>query len=125
MKKSLGPFWSKQNVEAGARVAKAWKDYFQSATQAPTAATAVAPDARVAAARAQHETELLRYPNVVGIADGIRMRAGVPTGEKSVVVLVQRKVPLADLAESDVLPRQIDGVPIDVVEIGRVDALVS
>jgi hypothetical protein len=36
--------------------------------------------------------------------------------------MVRQKIPRALLAESDVLPVEIDGVPVDVVEVGDISA---
>lgn len=65
----------------------------------------------------------MRYPNVVGVADGVGMRAGKPTGEDCIVVYVERKVPKSKLEKGEVLPRRIEGVLVDVVEVGRVEPL--
>jgi hypothetical protein len=78
--------------------------------------------ASVADARARHEAELMRYPNVVGVADGIATRGGESTGEQCIVVYVSTKVPVGELAAEAVLPREIDGVRVDVVEVGRIEA---
>ena len=48
----------------------------------------------MAAVLARHEAELLRYPNVVAVAPGIRTKRGRPTGEACVVVYVERKIPV-------------------------------
>jgi hypothetical protein len=78
--------------------------------------------ARIAAVRARHETRLLRYPNVVGVSEGPRVRGGRPAGEQCLIVYVARKVPAAELADADVLPTMLDGVPVDVQESGTVEA---
>jgi hypothetical protein len=75
--------------------------------------------AQIAAVQSRRERELLRYPNVVGVATGTRTREGEPSGEPCLVVFVERKVPEADLRPGEVLPRELDGVPVDVVEAGR------
>jgi hypothetical protein len=77
---------------------------------------------RIADVRARHEAELMRYPNVVGVADGIATRRGEPTGEQSIVVYVSRKVPAGELAADAVLPTEVDGVRVDVVEAGLIEA---
>lgn len=79
--------------------------------------------ARVTSVRAAHEARLLRYPNVVAVADGIRTRDGQPTGEPCIVVYVSRKVPRERLSPDEVLPEQLDGVGVDVVPVGEVRAL--
>ena len=80
------------------------------------------PGWETADVRARHEAELMRYPNVVGVADGIATRGGKPTGEQSIVVYVSRKVPASELAADAVLPTEIDGVRVDVVEAGLIEA---
>ena len=69
--------------------------------------------ADVAAVQARHQQELLRLPNVVGVA----------TGESGRLVLVSRKVPESELAPDERLPREIEGVPVDVVETGAIEPL--
>jgi len=61
---------------------------------------------------------LLAKPNVVGVAVGLKNNVGEP----SVVVLVQRKVPVAALTVAESVPKEVDGVKTDVVEIGYVRA---
>ena len=65
----------------------------------------------------------MRYPNVIGVADGICTKPGKPTGEPCLVVVVERKIPPAKLAKDAILPDRIEGVPIDVVEVGKIEAL--
>lgn len=79
--------------------------------------------AGLAQARSRHEPALMRYPNVVGVSEGGRMRGGRPTGESSLVVYVERKIPRDQLGEDEVLPSQVDGVPVDVVEVGVIEPL--
>jgi len=68
-----------------------------------------------------HEQELLDKANVLGVGVGLQDVAG--GGERvAVVVLVRRKVPLAQLAPEDRIPSEIDGVPVDVQEVGDVRA---
>lgn len=78
--------------------------------------------ARLAAVRARHEDRLMRFPNVVGVSEGTRVRGGVDTGEPCLVVYVTHKVPPAELGEADVLPSELDGVPVDVRAVGRIEA---
>ncbi len=78
--------------------------------------------ARAQAVREAHAAELMQKANVVGVGVGMRQRGGRRQEEIALVVLVRRKVPRALLAEADVLPGVIDGVPLDVVEVGDVRA---
>ncbi len=77
---------------------------------------------RADAVRRAHQDELLVKANVVGVGVGLRQRAGSPTNEVALVVLVRRKVPAHQLAPEDRIPRAIDGVPVDVQEVGDVRA---
>lgn len=65
----------------------------------------------------------MRYPNVVGVGEGICTKRGKPTGERCLVVFVERKVPPAKLAKDESLPSRIEGVSVDVVEVGKIEAL--
>lgn len=126
MKKVLKPMWSDEEVAAAARAFDRWNAFFAGRVEGPAGGAPRAPlltqDARIADVLARHEAALLRRPNVVAVAAGFRTRGGVPTDERCLVVYVRRKVPARQLAAADRLPRQIEGVPIDVVEIGPVEA---
>jgi len=78
--------------------------------------------ARARAVKAAHAPALLKKANVVGVGVGLREQGGVRTGEVALVVMVSQKVPLADLAPADVIPASLDGVPVDVQEVGRISA---
>jgi hypothetical protein len=81
------------------------------------------PDqSKIAVVQAQHAQELMRYPNVVGVASGFRTRGGQPVDEPCLVVYVERKLPESELSRAEILPTEIDGVPVDVVEVGRIQA---
>jgi hypothetical protein len=73
--------------------------------------------------KTRHEAELLRYPNVVGVATGVRTTGGKTGEERCIVVFVTTKIPERELGEGDVLPRELEGVPVDVVEAGRIEPL--
>jgi hypothetical protein len=69
-----------------------------------------------------HEVELMGRANVVGVGVGFRQRGGVRTGEVALVVMVRQKVARAQLAPADVIPTEIEGVPVDVQEVGEIKA---
>jgi len=69
-----------------------------------------------------HEDELLSKANVLGVGVGLRERGGRRGEQVALVVLVRRKLPAVELAPKDVIPREIDGVPVDVQEVGDVRA---
>jgi hypothetical protein len=71
----------------------------------------------------RHERELLRKANVVAVGLGYGTRRGVQTKEVCIVVSVKNKVPLSKLKPQDVIPAQIEEVPVDVVETGEIRAL--
>lgn len=72
--------------------------------------------------KARHEAELMNRPGVIGVGVGLREHEGIATGEVAIVVLVERKRPLDELPPGEVLPDAVEGVPVDVVEVGRIDA---
>jgi hypothetical protein len=71
-------------------------------------------------AAAVHTDRILQFPNVFGCAVGQRTVGGRPTGEASLVVFVERKLPLEALRSDEILPREVatqsGTVVIDVVE---------
>ncbi|MFQ3568353.1 MAG: hypothetical protein SNJ59_15295 [Aggregatilineales bacterium] len=69
-----------------------------------------------------HQDQLLRKQNVVGVAIGFKNALDDPRDEMAIVVLVEQKVPLAALSAEDVIPREVDGMRTDVVEIGYLRA---
>lgn len=78
---------------------------------------------RVQEVKRRREAELLRKANVVAVGIGYRQRGGRSTDELCLVVSVRRKVPLEALAPEDRIPPEIDGVPVDVQEVGTLRAL--
>jgi hypothetical protein len=123
----LKPKWSKRQLRAGQRMREAWETFFSSASKDASIAShqpfAVEGDGRLAGIQAKVEAELLGYSNVIGVATGIRVRGGKPTGEPCIVVYVSQKLPITKLAKSEVIPHEIEGVPIDVVDVGEIGAL--
>lgn len=73
-------------------------------------------------AQAAVQEDLMRRENVVGVAVGNKGDKTDPNGEPAVVVLVERKLPLAALSATDVIPKQVDGVRTDVYEVGYLRA---
>lgn len=71
----------------------------------------------------RHEQKLLRKANVVAVGIGYCTRGGVPTKEVCIVVSVKNKVPVSELKPQDVVPAEIENVPVDVVETGEIRAL--
>ena len=84
---------------------------------------ALSPTEKVAAVKRARQAELLRKANVVGVGVGYRRQRGQPTDTVALVVMVSRKLPREQLAPEDLLPRELDGVPVDVQEVGELRAL--
>lgn len=61
---------------------------------------------------------LLKIPHVMGVAVGLEKKDGAYTGDVCLVVMVDKKRSTGDLAPSDVIPKELDGVKVDVQEIG-------
>ena len=78
---------------------------------------------RVRAVKSIYEADLMRKANVVGVGIGLRQTGGKQTGEPAVVVSVTHKVPISQLAAGDVIPRELDGIPVDVQVVGELRAL--
>ncbi len=77
---------------------------------------------RATDAQQQFTEELLKYPHVVGVAVGYVTRNGERQDEIGLIVMVDEKISEAQLAPEEILPRQIDGVPVDVQEMGTFTA---
>jgi hypothetical protein len=77
---------------------------------------------KIRAVRRTYEDELMSKANVVGVGVGYRQRGGERTGELALVVMVNKKVPEALLAPEDIIPSSLEGVPVDVQEVGEIRA---
>lgn len=80
------------------------------------------PFGKAQAVKRAYQAELMSKANVVGVGVGLPQQSGVPPGEVAIVVMVRQKVPLAQLASADVIPTKIEGVPVDVQEVGEIVA---
>ncbi|MDX2162477.1 MAG: hypothetical protein SF162_14215 [bacterium] len=78
--------------------------------------------AQAVQAQAANEDKLLAKNNVVGVGVGFKESNGVVTDEVAVVVLVQQKVEFSALSAEDVIPRDLDGIRTDVLEVGYLRA---
>jgi hypothetical protein len=74
----------------------------------------------------KHEDQLLRLPNVVGVAIGEKVVKGqVVPGKEVIRVLVTRKVPESQLKPDQVIPKTLEGYETDVEEVGIITAQVA
>jgi hypothetical protein len=73
--------------------------------------------------RQSYRDMLLSKPHVVGLGIGFRKVGGQMTDEVALIVMVDKKLPEYQLKPGDQIPRELDGVPVDVQEIGQIRAL--
>jgi hypothetical protein len=62
---------------------------------------------------------LLAMANVVGVGVGYR---GGARQEVALVVMVKQKLPRTQLREEDLLPQEIEGIPVEVRVVGELRA---
>jgi hypothetical protein len=67
--------------------------------------------------KARAAAEFMTWPGVTAVGIGGRERDGRPTGEVVLKVFVVRKRPLSDVAADQILPREFEGVGVDVSEL--------
>ena len=77
---------------------------------------------KVRSVKAKYQEELMNKANVVGVGIGFRHRVGQRTEEVVLVVMVDKKVAATALAEADLVPSKLEGVVVDVQEVGRIRA---
>ena len=87
----------------------------------PSAAES-SPIERATEVKRRNQEELLSKANVVGVGIGFEYKGGQKTDRVAIVVMVRRKLPVAQLAPRDVIPEELDGVPVDVQEVGEIRA---
>jgi|GraSoiStandDraft_16_1057320.scaffolds.fasta_scaffold1019279_2 hypothetical protein len=68
--------------------------------------------------RRLHEGRLMKLANVSGVGTG----RDEHSGQDVIIVFVTRKVPRDRLRQEDVVPDELDGVPVRVLAIGEVSA---
>ena len=83
----------------------------------------LSPAQKASAIKRAYQAELMSKANVVGVGVGYRYQGGKPTDRVALVVMVRHKVPRHQLATEDILPTAIEGIPVDVQEVGEPRAL--
>jgi hypothetical protein len=73
---------------------------------------------RASEVQAKYADILMSKPHVVGVGVGFAQQNGERTPTVALVVMVDEKIPLAQLALDDVIPSQLDGVRVDVQSTG-------
>ena len=77
------------------------------------------PDlSRIQQVKERHESALLRKKNVVGVGIGYRQKGNQFTDEMVLTVMVRRKERWDTLRPADRIPSELDGVPVDVQQVG-------
>lgn len=77
---------------------------------------------RITRIQSQYTEALMHKANVIGVGVGLKKQHGAFTQQPALVVLVTHKVPKDQLSPEDFIPREIEGVPIDVQEAGFLTA---
>lgn len=75
--------------------------------------------------RKSNQTAMLKKRNVIGVGVALKETAGQKTSDLSLTVLVQEKMAKQEISEKDLIPDKIDGIPTDVVRVGKVVAFNS
>jgi hypothetical protein len=69
-----------------------------------------------------HRDDLMAKENVVGVGVGFRPVEGSDEREIAIVVMVARKLPKSKLADDDLIPQNLEGIRVDVREVGKLAA---
>jgi hypothetical protein len=109
--------WPSEARTAAQQHADAWQEHFAGEEVRP-GADVLLQVARVTEVQKTHERALLARENVVGVAAGMKVKKGTPTGDAAVTILVEQKVPKSRLSADALVPAELDGVPTDVIESG-------
>jgi len=71
----------------------------------------------------KYETLLLSKKNVIGVGIGFREKDGQMTDQMALIVSVSKKLSTSEVSAADFIPIEIEGVPVDVKEVGEIRAL--
>lgn len=67
-------------------------------------------------ALAKVEGDWMSRPGVVAVEVARRWQDNAPTDQVGIRVTVQRKLPRNEIPSSELFPRSLEGIPVDVVE---------
>lgn len=65
---------------------------------------------------------LLKKSQVVGVGRGFKEVGGKQTEEEAIIILVEKKLPFKSLLADQLVPKTLDGVLTDVIEVGELKA---
>jgi len=71
----------------------------------------------------QSKSKLLTLPQVVGVGYGFKEVKGVKTEQEAIIVLVTKKLPPEQLTEHELVPKNVNSMVTDVIEVGELKAL--
>jgi hypothetical protein len=80
------------------------------------------PTQKAMSVKRSYQEELMSKANVVGVGVGFQNKGGEKTDNVAIIVMVRRKLPKSQLAPQDIVPTELEGVPIDVQEVGDIKA---
>lgn len=80
---------------------------------------------RVKRVKRLYGKKLMTLDNVVGLGTGYKMIEKETTKIPAVIVLVKKKLPEKELSRSNIIPRTLDRVSTDVIEVGEVRLLTA
>lgn len=70
------------------------------------------------------EDNILNKNNIAGIGVGEKWVDGLPTDTKAILIFVEKKITESDVigkySVDDVIPKEIAGIPTDVIEVGKI-----
>jgi hypothetical protein len=75
-------------------------------------------------ARETYREVLMSKANVVGLGIGYRHKGKLIVEDISLIVMVKKKIPCALLDPGDLIPAEIEGVPVDIQEMGDLERLI-
>ncbi|MFX0209282.1 MAG: hypothetical protein ACFFDT_25085 [Candidatus Hodarchaeota archaeon] len=79
--------------------------------------------AEVRRVKEKYLEELMSLKNVISVGIGRKRVQGRETEELAIIVSVTQKLPLALIKKSDLIPRVLNGVKVDVIEVGNIHTL--
>ncbi len=68
----------------------------------------------------RHEHDLMAIPGVIAVGVGFRRRGGITTDELALIVSVLKKKRPDEIDPRELIPPEIDGIPVDIQETGPI-----
>ena len=81
--------------------------------------------AHIESVKEQNQESLEAITNVNGVGLGVKWVNGIPTNTPAILVFVEEKMPedgvITKFDASQVVPAEIEGIPTDVIEVGKIE----